>query len=80
MGVGIDWFAVLLLLAAYAFSRVNSVKLSIRLGFFALAFFVIAGFRAFRGAAGVNLLFVAMAVFFGGRYLWDAIKAFRSGQ
>ena len=79
--IGIDWVAVLVLLAAYVFSTVKSVKLSLRLGVFSAAFFGIAAYRFWRGAtAGMNLFFVAVAVFFGVRYAWDAIKANKVGS
>lgn len=73
--VGIDWVAVGVLAVAWAFSNVRSVPVWIRHGVLALAFFGIAGFRLARGAQGVNMVFVIVAVIFGISYAVQAMRA-----
>ncbi len=73
--VGIDWVAVVVLAAAWAFSTVRAVPLFLRHWVFALACFGIAGFRLYRGATGVTLLFVLVAILIGVQY---AVKALRT--
>lgn len=73
--IGIDWVAVAVLGAAWAFSNVRTVPQSIRHWVFALACFVVAGYRVYRGATeGLNLLFVIIAVVIGLQY---AVRALR---
>lgn len=72
--IGIDWVAVVVLGAAWIFSTVRAVPLHIRHWVFALACFGIAGYRLTRGAAGSNLIFVAIAVVIGVQY---AVRALR---
>lgn len=73
--IGIDWVAVVVLGAAWAFSNVRSVPQYIRHWVFALACFGIAGYRfyASRGA-GMNLVFVAVAAVIGFQYLIRALR------
>jgi hypothetical protein len=73
--IGIDWVAVVVLGAAWAFSNVRTVPIAVRHWVFALACFGIAGYRLFRGAQGMNLLFVIIAAAIGLQY---AIRALRT--
>lgn len=73
-GIGIDWVAVVVLGAAWAFSNVRAVPLHIRHWVFALACFGVAGYRLYLGASGLNLLFVGIAVAIGVQYLVRAIR------
>lgn len=73
--VGIDWVAVVVLGVAWAFSNVRSVPAHIRHWVFALACFIVAGFRLARGVAGSNLIFVILAAAFG---LYYAVRALRT--
>lgn len=75
--IGIDWVAVVILGAAWAFSNVRTVPLRVRHAVFAAACFAIAGFRLARGATGMNLLFVLIAGALGVQY---AIQALRAGK
>ncbi len=72
--IGIDWVAVVVLGAAWGFSMVRSVPLAIRHWVFAFACFGIAGYRLYRGAVGLNLLFVIVAAIIGFQY---AVRALR---
>lgn len=76
--IGIDWVAVIVLGLAWAFSNVRSVPLHIRHWVFAFACFGIAGYRVYRGVAGLNLLFVIIAAAIGAQYAWRAIKTPKS--
>lgn len=73
--IGIDWVAVVVLGAAWAFSNVRTVPIAVRHWVFALACFGIAGFRLYRGAQGMNLLFVIIAAAIGLQY---AVRALRT--
>lgn len=73
--IGIDWVAVVVLGAAWAFSNVRSVPLHVRHWVFAFACFGIAGYRLSRGAQGLNLLFVLIAAGIGVQY---AVRALRT--
>jgi hypothetical protein len=74
--IGVDWVAVVILGAAWAFSNVRTVPQNIRHWVFALACFGIAGYRISRGAyQGMNLLFVIIAAAIGVQY---AIRALRT--
>ncbi|MDP1828469.1 MAG: hypothetical protein Q8L48_34700 [Archangium sp.] len=73
--IGIDWVAVVVLGAAWAFSNVRTVPLAVRHWVFALACFGIAGYRLFRGAQGMNLAFVIIAAAIGLQY---AVRALRT--
>jgi hypothetical protein len=73
--IGIDWVAVVVLGAAWAFSNVRTVPIAVRHWVFALACFGIAGFRLSRGAQGMNLLFVIIAAAIGLQY---AVRALRT--
>ena len=73
--IGIDWVAVVVLGAAWAFSNVRTVPQAVRHWVFALACFGVAGYRVYGGATtGVNLLFVIIAVVIGLQY---AVRALR---
>jgi hypothetical protein len=73
--IGIDWVALVVLGAAWAFSNVRSVPIAIRHWVFAFACFGIAGYRLYRGAQGLNLLFVIIAAAIGLQY---AVRALRT--
>ncbi len=73
--IGIDWVAVVVLGIAWGFSNIRSVPQHIRHWVFALACFGIAGYRLYRGAQGMNLLFVIVAGAIGVQY---AIRALRT--
>lgn len=73
--IGIDWVAVVVLGAAWAFSMVRSVPQYIRHWVFALGCFVVAGVRLYRGAQGTNFIFVAVVLFFG---VQSAVRALRT--
>lgn len=73
--IGIDWIAVVVLGAAWAFSNVRTVPIAVRHWVFALACFGIAGYRLYRGAQGMNLLFVIIAAAIGLQY---AVRALRT--
>ncbi len=77
--IGIDWVAVVILGAAWGFSMVRSVPQSIRHWVFALACFAVAGYRFYltRGA-GLNLVFIGVAVVFGVQYAIRAMRTPRS--
>lgn len=72
--IGIDWVAVVVLGAAWAFSNVRTVPLHVRYWVMALAFFAVAGHRLYLGAAGLNLVFVGLAALFGAQYVARALK------
>jgi hypothetical protein len=73
--MSIDWKALLILVAAYLFSRFAPVPERIKLIVFALACFGIAGLRfVTAGGAGNNQLFVLIAAGFGVFYLVRAIR------
>ncbi len=73
--IDIDWVAVVVLGAAWAFSNIRRVPQHIRHWVFALACFGIAGYRLSRGAQGLNLLFVFIAAAIGLQY---AVRALRT--
>ena len=73
--MGIDWVAVAVLGAAYAFSRVSTVSLALRHWVFAAGCFGIAGYRLTMG--GGNLVFVLIAAGIGVSYVVQAVKASR---
>lgn len=73
--IGVDWVAVVVLGAAWAFSNVRTVPLKARYGVMALAFFAVAGHRLYLGASGLNLVFAGLAAVFGGQYLVRALRA-----
>lgn len=79
-GVGIDWVAVVVLGAAWVFSTIRSVPLSVRNWVFALACFGIAGYRLYLGATGLNLVFVAVAAVIGVQYAVRALRASKAPQ
>jgi hypothetical protein len=72
--IGIDWVAVGLLAAAWAFSRFAPTPERIKLIVFAIACFAIAGLRARSGLAGTKLLFVGVSAGFGVMYLFRAFQ------
>lgn len=72
--IGIDWVAVVVLGAAWAFSNVRAVPQHLRHWVFALACFGIAGYRLYGGAQGLNLLFVIIAAAIGVQYVLRAIR------
>lgn len=69
----IDWKALVILGAAWVFSRFAPVSERIRLLVFAAACFAIAGLRAIDGLGGNNAIFVLIAGGFGGFYVWRAL-------
>lgn len=73
--IGIDWFAVLLLLGAWAFGQLTSVPARYRYLVQAAAFGLIAAVRLRAGAAGNNLIFVAIAAAFA---VWNVVRAFQA--
>lgn len=73
--IGIDWVAVVVLGIAWGFSNIRTVPQHIRHWGFALACFGIAGYRLYRGAEGMNLLFVIVALAIGVQY---AVRALRT--
>jgi hypothetical protein len=73
--IGIDWVALLILLAAYAFAQVPSVPTAMRYGVFAAAAGIIALYKLRAGAAGTNMLLVVIA---GALAVWYAVKAVRA--
>jgi hypothetical protein len=77
MGVGLDWVAVALLAAAWGFSQVRAVPLRFRHFGFALACLLIAAWRLRLGAAGLNLVFVGVAVALAISYLVQGLRARR---
>lgn len=77
--IGIDWVAVVVLGAAWAFSNVRSVPQQVRHWVFALACFGIAGYRVYLGAyQGINLIFVVVAVAIGVQYAMRALRTPKS--
>ncbi|GMU61260.1 MAG: hypothetical protein IT380_09000 [Myxococcales bacterium] len=75
MGIGIDWVSVVILAAAWVFSMIRSVPVRFRHWGFAAACFVIAAWRLRMGAAGVNLIFVGIAVALGISYTVQGLRA-----
>lgn len=73
--IGVDWVAVVVLGAAWAFSTVRTVPQHIRHWVFALACFGIAGYRLYGNRQGLNLLFVVIAAAIGVQY---AVRALRT--
>ncbi len=73
--IGIDWVAVVVLGIAWGFSNIRTVPQHLRHWVFALACFGIAGYRLYRGAQGMNLVFVVVAGAIGAQY---AIRALRT--
>ena len=76
--IGIDWVAVAILVVAYVISQIRTVPLRARHWVFALACFIIAGWRLRMGAAGTNLIFVGIAVVLGVVYAVQAMRAPKS--
>lgn len=72
--MSIDWKALVILGAAWLFSRFAPVPERIKLLVFAAACFGIAGLRAIDGAVGNNLIFVVIAGGFGVFYVFRALK------
>jgi hypothetical protein len=72
--MNIDWKALVILGAAWLFSRFAPVPERIKLLVFAAACFGIAGLRALDGTAGNNLIFVVVAAGFGAFYVFRALK------
>jgi hypothetical protein len=73
--IGVDWVAVVVLGLAWALSNVRTIPLAVRHWIFAVACFGIAGFRLYRGAQGLNLVFVIVAGAIGAQYAWRAVQA-----
>lgn len=71
--MGIDWVAVAVFGAAYAFSRVSRVSLALRHWVFAAACFGLAGYRLIKGAT--NMVFVLIMAGLGVWYVVQAIRA-----
>jgi len=71
--MSIDWKALVILGAAWLFSRFAPAPERIKLFVFAAACFGIAGLRALDGAVGNNLIFVVIAGGFGAFYAYRAI-------
>ncbi len=72
--IGIDWVAVGLLGAAWAFSRFAPSPERIKLIVFAVACFAIAALRSRNGLAGANLVFVGVSAGVGVMYLYRAFQ------
>jgi hypothetical protein len=77
MAVGIDWFAVVLLLGAWAFGQISSVPPRYRFLVQAAAFAAIAVVRLRAGAFGINLVFVGLAAALA---VWNVVRAFQSSS
>lgn len=77
MAIGIDWVAVIILLAAYAFAQIRTVPVRVRYGVFAAASAAIALYKLRQGAAGANMVFVLIA---GGLAVYYGIKAMQAGR
>lgn len=76
MQVGIDWVAVVVLGAAWAFSQIRSVSARLRSWVFAAACFGIAAYRLqLKGTVQANLIFVGLAVVLGIAYLVRGLRA-----
>lgn len=73
--IGIDWLAMAVLLAAYAFSRVSKASLATKNWVFAIALFGIAGWRLRSGVQGINLAVVLGAAIIGVTYVVQALRA-----
>jgi len=73
--IGIDWLALVVLLAAYAFSRFSTASLAAKNWVFAIALFGIAGWRLRSGAQGINLAVVLGATIIGVTYVVQALRA-----
>lgn len=79
--IGIDWVAVVVLGVAFAFSNVRTAPVWLRNAVFALALFIVAGYRLVRGAQqGLGMIFVLIAIVFGVQYLVRAIRAYKAGR
>jgi|GEM_PF-6761463 hypothetical protein len=72
--IGIDWVAVVILGAAFIFSNVRQVPMTVRNWVFAIACFAVAGIRVARGVQGANLIFVIIAAAIGVQYAMRAIR------
>ena len=70
--IGIDWVSLLILVAAYAFAQVRTVPAALRYGVFAGAAALIALYKLQGGAAGANLILIAVAAVLA---VWYAVKA-----
>jgi hypothetical protein len=71
----VDWKALVVLLAAWLFSRFAPAPEKVKRLVFAAACFGIAGLRfAEAGTAGNNLVFVLIAAGFGAWYVVQALK------
>ncbi|MCA3016941.1 MAG: hypothetical protein INH41_31545 [Myxococcaceae bacterium] len=71
----VDWKALVLLLAAWLFSRFAPASERVKRLVFAAACFGVAGLRfAESGTAGNNLVFVLIAGGFGAWYVMQALK------
>jgi hypothetical protein len=72
VGIGIDWVSLLILVAAYAFAQVRSVSAALRYGVFAGAAALIALYKLRAGAAGANMIMIAIAAALA---VWYGVKA-----
>lgn len=77
MAIGIDWVAVLILVAAYAFAQIRSIPVPVRFGVFSAACAAVALYKLRQGAAGPNMIFVLLA---GGLAVYYGIKALQAGR
>jgi len=76
MQVGIDWVAVVVLGAAWAFSQLRTVSVRLRYWVFSAACFGIAAYRLQqRGTVQTNLIFIGLAVVLGIAYLVRGLRA-----
>jgi hypothetical protein len=80
VAIGIDWVALGILLAAYAFAQVRAVPVRLRYATFAVAAAAVAAWKLSggalaAGAAGPNRILVFVA---GGLAVWYMVKAFRA--
>ena len=77
VALGIDWVAVIILVAAYAFAQVRSVPVAVRYGVFAAAAAIVALYKLRQGAHGLNLLFVVIAAALAVVYGVKALQSLR---
>ena len=76
MNVAIDWVSAVVLGIAFGISMVRAIPQHVRHWVFALACFSVAGYRLYsHRAAGLNMIFVVIAVVFGLQY---AVRALRT--
>lgn len=77
MAIGVDWFAVVLLLGAWAFGQLQGVPVRYRYLVTAGALGAIALYRLRAGAFGINLVFVGIAAALS---VWNLVRALQSSS